>query len=283
MGEVKDLMLSNLRLARYKDNTQREYLRRVELFVKFFMRSPRELGEGEVRQYLHHLVDEVEVSTASLKMTVAGIKFLYNRVLVMPEVVRNIPWPRVDHRLPHILSFEELAALFEATTNVTLRAAFGLGYGAGLRMNEIRFIDVGNIDSKRGVLRVFGKGGKERFTLLSPRLVDILRDYWRIVRPGGPYLFPSTGSDGVICRTTLQQGFRKSAAKAGIRREVTLHSLRHSFATHLFEAGTDSRIIQALLGHSSPRTTARYLKVRVDYIRRVACPLQLMEEHLKKS
>lgn len=283
MGKDRDLMESNLRLSRYKDPTQREYLRHAKLFVKHFMKPAAEIDGQEVRQYLHHLIDEEEASVSKQKMAFAGIKFLYEKTLYLPEVVANIPWPKVDHRLPSILSFAELDALFAAAPTIRLRTAFLLGYGAGLRLNEIRLLKVGDIDSERGVLHVFGKGSKERLTLLTERLLEALREYWRTVRPPGPLLFPGGSPDGAMSRTTLQSGFRKSAKTAGIRKRVSLHTLRHNFATMLFEAGTDSRVIQELLGHRSAQTTARYLKVRADFIRRVVCPLQLMEEHLKKS
>jgi site-specific recombinase XerD len=248
------------------------------------MKTPTELGEPQIREYLHHLIDDLKVSCSTHKMAVAAIKFLYKTTLNRPDVVASVPWPKTDHRLPNILSFQELFSLFQAAPNIFLRTTFMVGYTSGLRVNEICHLRIDDIDSNRGVLHVReGKGNKERLTLLPERLLTALRDYWRIVRPPGPWLFPGGTPEGTVGRTKLQRGFREAAKRARIRKRVTPHSLRHSFATLLFEAGTDSRVIQELLGHRSPRSTARYLKVRADFIRRVPCPLQLMEEHLKRS
>ncbi len=282
MAKFYDLMNSNLRLSRRAEKTRAEYLRHAKQFVAFHMKSPPELGEKEVREYLHYLVDDLKVSCSTQRMAVAAIKFLY-KTIGRQEVVDAIPWPKMKHRLPVVLSFPELSSLFDAAPNLFLKTTFLVAYGAGLRVNEVCHLKTENIDSKRGVLQVIGKGDKERLTLLPSRLLQALREYFRHYRPAGPWLFPGGTSEGNVSRTKLQSGFRKAAKLANIRSRATFHSVRHSFAVHLFEAGTDSRVIQELLGHKSPRTTARYLKVRTDFIRQVPCPLQLMEQHMKKQ
>jgi len=280
MAKFYDLMKSNLHLSRYAEKTQGEYLRHAKQFVAFHMKPPPELGEKEVREYLHHLVDNLKVSCSTHKMAVAAIKFLY-KTLEKEEVVNTIPWPKMSHRLPVVLSFSELSSIFESAPNLFLKTTFLVAYGAGLRLNEVCHLKLTNINSERGVLQVIGKGDKERLTILPPRLLQALRTYYRVYRPAGPWVFPGKGSKGNVSRSRLQTGFRKAVKMAGIRTQATFHSQRHSFATHLFEAGTDSHVIQQLLGHKSLRSTARYLKVRADFIRQVPCPLELMEHHVE--
>ena len=281
MGEFYDRMNSDLRLARRSEATRAQYLREARKFVAFFMKPPTELGEAHIREYLHFLVEDCKISSSSHKMVVAAIKFLYARTLQTPEVVAAIPWPKVEHKLPSILSFRELDMLFQAAPEGMLRTAFTVAYCAGLRNSEVRHLRIDDLDTDRKVIIVRkAKGRCERMTLLSHGLLSALREYWAFARPPGPWFFPGHTSSGVISRTTLQRGFRKAIKCAGIRKRVIVHSLRHSFAVHLFEAGTDSRVIQSLLGHKSPRTTNRYLKVRADFIARIPCPLELMKEHL---
>ena len=282
MGKTYDRMESQLRLAGKAESTQKLYLQQAKKFVAYHMKPPAELCEADVRAYLHHLMDERKASTSSQKLALAAIKYLYNETLGMPEVVAAFPWPKVKNKLPTILSFNELFALFEAADDNLLKTAFLVAYGAGLRVNEVCHLKTSDIDSERGVIRVLGKGSKERQTILTPRLLRALRQYWRENRPSSDWLFPGGSRDGAISRTTLQRGFRIAVKKAQIRKRVQFHSLRHSFATHLFEAGVDSRAIQSMLGHKSAQTTAKYLKVRTDLLRKIVCPLQLMEVHLKK-
>lgn len=282
MAKFYDLMKSNLQLSRYAEKTQIEYLRHAKQFVGFHMKAPPELGEKEVREYLHHLVDNLKASCSSHKMAVAAIKFLY-KTLGKEEVVNAIPWPKMSHRLPVVLSFSELSSIFDAAPDLFLKTTFLVAYGAGLRLSEVRHLKLKNINSERGVLKVFGKGNKERLTILPPRLLEALRTYYRAYRPAGPWVFPGNCPEGNVSRGVLQRGFRRALKAAGIKKRATFHSQRHSFATHLFEAGTDSLVIQQLLGHKSLRTTIRYLKVRTDFIRQVPCPLELMEQHIAEQ
>jgi site-specific recombinase XerD len=274
-------MESDLKLKRLSDKTHKEYLRCAKDFVAFFDMPPQKLCEEDVRNYLHHLVEVREASTSTHKMHLAAIKFLYSVTLGRPEVTEHIPWPKVTSRLPDVLSFEEVHGLLEAASTQLYRNAFMVSYGAGLRVSETMRLAAGDIDSKRDVIVVRnGKGDKDRLTMLSPRLLDSLRSYWSKGRPRSPqpWLFPGKTKDGHISRESLQAEIVKACRKVGMRKTVRYHSLRHAFATHLLESGVDIRVIQALLGHRSIRSTARYTRVRTDHIARVKSPLELLHE-----
>jgi len=280
MKSVINLMESDLKLKRLSDDTRKEYLRCAKEFVAFFDQPPQELYENDVRKYLHNLVEVRKASTSNHKMHLAAIKFLYS-TLGCPWITANIPWPKVTSRLPEVLSFEEIHGLLEAASTPLYRNAFMVSYGAGLRVSETMRVAAGDIDSKRGVIVVRnGKGDKDRLTVLSPRLLDSLRNYWGKSRPRSaqPWLFPGKTKDGHISRESLQAEIRKARSRAGMRKPVRYHSLRHSFATHLLESGVDIRVIQALLGHRSLSATARYTQVRTDHIAQVTSPLELLHE-----
>ena len=286
MKNPLDRMESDLKLKRLSEGTRAEYLRCAREFVAFSGGRPEKVCEDDVRKYLLDLIETRRLSPSSHKMHLAAIKFLLGTTLGRPEVVDSIPWPKVTSRLPEILSFEEVGALLEATSTPLYRNAFMATYGAGLRVSETTRLAAGDIDSTRGVIVVRnGKGDHDRLTMLSPLLLDSLRDYWRAGRPrcSHPWLFPGKTTDGHISRESLQVELHKALRKAGVRKAVPYHSLRHSFATHLLESGVDIRIIQALLGHRSLRTTARYTQVRTDHIVRIKSPLDLLHEHLERS
>lgn len=284
MGEFYDRMDSDLRLSRRSERTRKQYLRAARAFVAHFMKPPTKLGEPEIRQYLEHLVDVRRVGVSAQKMAVAGIKFLYQKTLDRPEEVKLIPWPKVESPLPDILTFGELSAVFEHAPSPLYRASFLVAYGAGLRVTEIARLQMSDIDSERNVIIVrSGKGKRDRLTLLSPRLLHLLRRYWSSCKPPGPWLFPGRTTEGHISRSSLQTRFREAVGQAGIAKSITFHSLRHAFATHLLEAGVDVRIIQSVLGHKSLRTTARYTRVRADLIRDLPCPLELLAQGLDST
>ncbi len=277
MGKLYDRMDSDLRLARKSEATRRQYLSQARRFVAFHRRSPEELGEAEVRQYLHHLIEERGASPSLQKMALAGIKFLYTVTLRHPEVVAAIPWPKVVDPLPTILDRSELPALFAAAPSLVVRAGMLIGYAAGLRVSEVCHVRIEDLDSKRSAIVVrCGKGGKDRLTLLSPLLIEQLRRYWAAVRPAGPWLLPGARIGQPASLRHLQDGLRMAVRKAQIRKEITFHSLRHSFATHMLEAGVDLRIIQSMLGHQSIKTTTRYTQVRADLLAKLPDPLALL-------
>ena len=281
---VDSRLKSDLRLSRRSPRTEKRYLHEARRFFAHFPgRSPETLGEAEVRTYLHHLVDVRRVSQHTHKMSLAAIKFLFEKSLGRPEEVKRIPWPKVVDGLPVVLAHAELVALFRAAAATPLvRVACLCAYASGLRVSEAMRLQVADVDSARGVLLVReGKGGKDRITVLPPRLLVALRRHWRETRPKGPWLFAGGTKAGHVGVHVLEDGFARARRAAGITRPgVRFHSLRHSFATHMLEAGVDVRVLQALLGHSRVETTSRYAQVRTDLIARLPDPLELLARTL---
>jgi len=277
MGKLYDRMESDLRLARKAAKTCKEYLGAARRFVRYHGRSPEVMGEAEIRAYLLHLIDQ-QASANTQKMALAAIKFLYTVTLQRPAEVAAIPWPKVVDPLPAILDRSELPPLFVAATNPVVRAGMLVGYGAGLRVSEVCALRTDDLDSKRGVLTVRGgKGGRDRQTLLSPTLLTQLRRYWVQVRPASPWLFASARTGEHIHPRVLQQGLGLAVQAVGVRKDITFHSLRHCFATHMLEAGVDVRIIQCMLGHHNIRTTTRYTQVQAHLLAQLPDPLARLQ------
>jgi integrase/recombinase XerD len=277
MGALYDRMLQDLKLARYAERTQDDYLRCAKNFVTYFMLSPTQLGEAQIRAFLLHHIEDRGIGPAGHKKYVAALKFLYTRTLDRPEEVVRIPWPKVPHPLPDILSGTEVDALLTAIEELTHRAILMTAYGAGLRISEACSLAIPDLDSKRGLIHVrAGKRNKDRFVPLGPRLLAALRAYWKEAKPTGPALFPGARGRGVVDDEMVRKGLRKAVKQTGLTKRVTPHVLRHSFATHLLETGTDIRVIQVLLGHSSIRSTARYTQVSQTHVARVTSPLDLL-------
>jgi integrase/recombinase XerD len=278
METLYDRMSTDLKLAGYRPSTARTYIRCAERFVDFYSgRSLIELGEEEIRQYLLYLIKEQKVSPASHKMHLAGLRFFYSTTLRRPEEVVRIPWPKVPRTLPDILSGTEVNDLLLAVEGVKYRAVIMVSYGAGLRISESCGLEVGDIDSKRGLIHVRdGKRGRDRYVMLSERLLLFLRQYWRLTRPTGTLLFPGERSGSTVSPDSVRDALRSAVEKTGQTKRVTPHTLRHAFATHLHESGTDIRMIQALLGHSSIRSTTIYTKVSAKHIGGVKSPLDLL-------
>jgi site-specific recombinase XerD len=269
---IRERMRQDLVLRGYSPFTIREYLGAARRFVAHFRRRPDELGREEVRGYLVHRADS-GASPSVQKMDVAALRFLFAVTLGRPEVVAELGWPKVPLRLPCVLSAAEVERLLEALRSPLLQAVVKTAYAGGLRVREVCALVPADIDSQRMLLRVReGKGGRERYVMLSERLLEVLRDYWRNVRPPGPYLFPGRGGRGHINPTTVQRAVHQAAARAGIGRRVTPHTLRHSFATHLLEHGADIREIQILLGHGSIQTTSRYVHVSERHVAKLTSP-----------
>lgn len=277
MGALRDRMKAALRLRNLRPKTQRLYLGHVRTFAAYHMRPPQDMGTKEVRDFLVHLRDERRLHPSTIKGYVAALKFLYTSTLDRPEVVR--PWlsPRVQSALPVVLSGTEVQAVFNAIKSITYRAVLMTTYGAGLRIKEACQLQVGDIDSKRMLIHVQnGKGGKQRYTMLSRRLLEVLRAYWRQVRPSGDYLFPGQKPGMHLSADAVRKGLRRALKNCGIDKRVTPHVLRHCCATHLLDTGTNIRTIQAILGHRSIRTTQIYTQVSPEHIRRVESPLDLL-------
>jgi integrase/recombinase XerD len=278
MGELRDRMAVDLRLRGMSPVTQRMYLGCAERFVAFHRRSPKALGEAEIRAFLDHLVREKKVSRSTHGVYVAAIHFLYRTTLDRPGEVQRIPYPRrVSERLPEILSPSEVAQLLGAVRSLKHRAMVMVAYGAGLRVSEVLSLTAADIDSQRMLIHVrAGKGDKDRYVMLSGRLLAALRAYWRQRPSRGEYLFPSPRPGQPLSRKAMWHVLRRAGRRARLRKRVTPHVLRHSFATHLLEAGTDIRVIQVLLGHRSVHTTARYLLVSRKHVGTVKSPLDAL-------
>ena len=276
MGQVRDRMEEDLRLRGYRTETRRGYLRSARRFAAYFWRSPRVMGEAEIRAFLLHLQDEGK-GPAVLKMHVAGLKFLYAVTLGRPEEVVRIPWPKVPRPLPDILSGTEVGRLLAAVEPRRCRMVLMAAYGAGLRVSEACSLHARDIDAQRGMIHVRdGKRGRDRYVMLSQRLLLALREYWHLEHPGKLQLFPGRGPGGCIHPEAVRKALRKAVVVCGLTKHVTVHSLRHGFATHLLEAGGDLPTIQELLGHSSFRTTLGYLHVSAARIARTKSPLDLL-------
>jgi len=274
MGKLRDQMKADLSLKGYSPHTQRAYLRCAREFARHFMRSPGEMGEEELRAFLLHLVEERKVSAGVHGMYVNALKFLYRITLKRPEVVENIPYPKRPKTLPDILSMEEVLAIFEAIDSLKYKAIIATAYGAGLRISEVCSLRITDIDSKRMLIHIrSGKGNKDRYVVLGEILLELLRHYYKIVCPKGDYLFPGQKPHRHITTTSVGKVMQKVVRKVGLSKRVTMHTMRHCFATHLLEAGYDLRVIQALLGHASIRTTVRYTHMTGRLLGRVCSPL----------
>lgn len=277
MGKLHDQMKEDLVLKAYSPHTQRAYLRCARHFAGYYMRSPEEMGEKEVRGFLLHLVRDRKVSPVTLDMYVNALKFLYNVTLKRPEAVQGLAHPKRPKTLPVILSPEEVLRIFAAVRSVKHKAIMAMAYAAGLRISEVCALRVSDIDSQRMRIHVrAGKGKKDRYVMLGESLLDLLRQYYRKARPQGEYLFTGYKPHRPICTTAVRQVLRKAVQQTGLTKKVTMHTFRHCFATHLLERGTDIRILQVLLGHSSIRTTLRYTHVTDLLVQKLVSPLDLI-------
>jgi site-specific recombinase XerD len=241
--------------------------------AKFYGRSPAVLGSTELRHWVDRLARS-GISSQRRRQHHAALRFLYSRTLGQPNVTSFLSWPRDRERLAVVLSAAEVRRLLRALRNPTYRVFFTLLYATGLRLREACLLETRDIDAARGIIRVrHGKGGRERIVMLSPLLLRILRTYWSVVRPPAPWLFASSRGkalNGEVARVAL----RRAARAAHVTVLVTPRVLRHTFATHLIETGTDVRVVQTLLGHRSIRTTARYVHVSTQVIAQVESPLE---------
>ena len=264
---IDDMMIRNLSPA-----TQQSYLYAVAKFSRHFGRSPDRLGVDDVRAYQLHLIAQ-QRSWSHVNQTVCALRFFYGVTLGRTDAPERIVAAREPQTLPVVLSPEEIVRFLEAVPGLRNRAALTTAYGAGLRVGEVACLATAAIDSSRMLIRIeHGKGGKDRYVMLSPQLLQILRTYWRLARPGR-WLFPGQEVDAPVSVATLQAACRMAARRAELSKPVTVHTLRHSFATHLLEAGTDIRIIQVLLGHARLTTTARYTQVATTLIAGTCSPL----------
>ena len=261
MTPLRQRMIEDLRIRNYSPRTIACYTERVASFARFFGTSPEALGPEQIRSYQNFLVETKHASWTVVNQTVCALRFLYGTTLQRPDVIEHIPFARQPKKLPVVLSRDELARFFAAIPNRKHRTVLMTMYAAGLRLSEALGLRVPDVDSARHCLRVDqGKGQRDRYTLLSPTLLQHLRDYWKVTRPSC-WLFPGQRPDQPLTATAIQRGCGPAARRAGLAKRVTTHAMRHCFATHLLETGTDLRTIQQLLGHRSLQTTAVYLHV----------------------
>jgi site-specific recombinase XerD len=277
MGKLRDQMIEDLQLRDYARGTCKAYVDCARAFVAYHRKPPQQMGELEIRQFLMHLVETKKASPASRKMHVAGIKFLYEVTLRRPEVVAAIPWPKVPHGIPQILSGSEVTKLLDAVESLKHRAVIMTAYGAGLRVSEVCSLQVDDIDSQRMTIRVrHGKGNQARYVPLPERVLYLLRRYWLIERPKKPWLFGGAQAGCPLSPASVRYHLGAAVKKTGLTKRVTPHVLRHTFATHLLELGTDIRVIQMLLGHRSIRSTVRYTHVTSRVLAKTKSPVDVL-------
>jgi integrase/recombinase XerD len=273
MTELRRSMLEELQLRNYSPRTVEVYIRCVANFAQYFKLSPDRLGPEHIRQYQLFLVQRKQVAWAVFNQTVCALRFFYHHVLHRDWMIEHIPYPRHEEKLPVVLSPTEVAAVFQATRNLKHRTILMTIYAAGLRVSEVIHLRVADIDSQRQVICVRqGKGRKDRQVMLSPKLLELLRLYWKSYRPT-VWLFPGKPPERPITRETVFTICRQAGEAAHLSKRISPHTLRHCFATHLLEDATDLRRIQVLLGHRNLKTTAKYLHVSNLAVRTTVSPL----------
>ena len=270
---IEDMQIRNLTL-----NTQRAYVAQIVRFACHFRKSPDLLGPAEIRAYLIHLTQERRLAASSIIVAVSALRFFYTVTLKRPWVVEDdIPAGKQAKKLPVVPSKGEVAQFLGAVANLKHRVILTICYATGLRVSEAVHLKPAAIDSKRMVIRVEqGKGRKDRYVMLPPKLLDLLRDYWRRTHPG-EWLFPGDRPGQPVSPLTIDRTCREVRQQCGIGKPVTPHSLRHAFAVHLLEAGTDLRTIQLLLGHRNLSTTARYLMIATSKVCATPSPLESLD------
>jgi integrase/recombinase XerD len=278
MTPLRKRMFEDMRIRNLSVNTQLCYQQQVSSFANHYQLSPEELGLEQVRAWQVHLLEVRKLAPGSLSIATSALRFLYKVTLKRDWPLEELPLPKKALKLPVILSREEVGRFLEYVGNLKHRTLLTTCYAAGLRISEATHLKLTDVDSQRMVLRVEqGKGQKDRYVMLSPRLLEGLRTYWKIVRPKH-WLFPSRVSGEPMTRGAVQEACEKARQHCGIQKPITPHSLRHAFATHLLEAGADVRTIQLLLGHRSLSTTARYLKVSTRSVCATQSPLDLLPQ-----
>jgi site-specific recombinase XerD len=271
-------MENDLSIRGYSKDTKRVYLACVKSFVGHFMQTPDKLGLEHIEQYQLYLTKERKVSWCLFNQTVCALRFFYGVTLKKDWDIRHIPYQKTGRTLPVVLSTEEIQSLLNAVSNLKHRAILASCYAGGLRRMEVVQLRVPDIDSGRMVLRIEnGKGRKDRYVPLSERLLELLRQYWKEYRPPD-WLFQGKKPGKHLDRGTVNTIFRNARRTAGIKKPVSVHSLRHSYATHLLEAGVNLRVIQKLLGHRSIRSTEIYTHVAGNYLSETPSPLDLMPD-----
>lgn len=277
MGQIRDRMEADLALRGAAKGTCAVYLRYAAAFVAFFMRPPTQLGTEHVRAWLLHMLRDMRRSPRTVNVARAALRFLFDVTLQRPDVMASIRSVRVLHRQPDVPSGSQVAALLAHARIPKHRAMLTLLYGTGMRVSEMLRLQPADIDSKRMVVHLRDtKNRHDRIVPLPPRALEALRAYWKAARPKGPSLFGGRSGDGMMVRNAVNLAVSKAAARAGIKLRVYPHLLRHAFATHLLEVGTDLRTVQILLGHRSLQSTARYTHLSEARRATLRSPLDLL-------
>jgi site-specific recombinase XerD len=274
-------MLDELQRRNYAQNTVRSYIKAVEDFARYFGKPPERLGPDHIREYQVHLFRDRKLAASTVEGRAAALRFLFVKTLRRPYLPDQIPFPKRARRLPTVLSPDEVALLIDSAKNLMHRAIVMTLYATGLRRAELCSLKVADIDSDRMMIHVReGKGGRDRDVLLSPKLLETLREYWRWMKPK-TFLFPGMinnwRADVPIDTKVVWEAVRQARTRAGIQKRVTPHTLRHSFATHMLEAGADLRTIQVLLGHAKLADTTVYLHLSRRHLQAVASPLESLD------
>ena len=279
VSPLRQRMQDDMLMRGLGSHTRQDYIRHVRAFAAFLRRSPDTATADDIRRFQLHQ-HESGIGVATINSAVSALRFLFSVTLGRRDLARSLVVTRFHRKLPDVLSVEEVARLLEAAPGLKYKAALSVAYGAGLRVSEVAHLKIDDIDSTRMLIRIEqGKGRKDRNAMLSPHLLDLLRLWWRegkrrgVMLPHG-WLFPGQGRTEPISTRQLHRAVQEAAERAGIRKRVSPHTLRHSFATHLLEQDVDIRVIQVLLGHTKLETTALYTKVSTRTIQAVASPLE---------
>jgi integrase/recombinase XerD len=273
MNALRQRMIEDMQIRNFTPGTQYAYVHAVAAFSRHFGRSPDLLGPEEIRTYQAHMVREKKTGYGVLNTAVSALRFFYRTTLGKDWRIDQIPFPRREKKLPVVLSPTEVIEFFRAIGSLKHRAILMTAYAAGLRVSEVAHLQVADIDSQRMLIRICqSKGHKDRYVMLSPRLLDLLRVYAKAARPK-TWLFPGRSGDRPVSRRGIAWACQQARRASGLRKTVTVRSLRHSFATHLLEAGANLPTIQLLLGHTSLRTTAIYIHVASSTVAATASPL----------
>lgn len=278
MGQFRDQMDRDLQIRGFSRSTQQCYLARMKALVRFFRRPPDELTLDDIHTYQLHLTRDQKVCWASFNQSVCAIRFFYGVTLNKDWDIQRIPYQKTGRKLPVVLSCEEVTKLFQVVDNLKHRTMLMTAYAAGLRVSEVTHLHVNDIDGQRMTLRIEqGKGRQDRYVMLSHKLLVVLREYWRTYRTKH-WLFEGQNPQQALSRSAVQKVFKKAKLKAGITKTVSVHGLRHSFATHLLESGINIRKIQLLLGHRSLQSTQIYTHVARDYLDDTPSPLDILPD-----
>jgi site-specific recombinase XerD len=278
MTPLRQRMTAEMQIRNFSKNTRESYLHQVSSFANYFHQSPEALGPAEVLAYQLYVTNERKLAPGTLSIIASALRFLFHVTLKREWALEEIPIPKAPVKLPVILSREEVNRFLDCIASRKHRTILMTAYAAGLRVSEAVHLKVSDIDSQRMVIRVAqGKGAKDRYVMLSPRLLEILRDYWKASHPKD-WLFPGDIPGRPITRFAVAAACQKARKLSGIKKPITPHSLRHAFATHLLEGGTDVRTIQLLLGHRSLSSTSHYLKVATSTVCATTSPFDLLPQ-----